>query len=53
MKIDSNSEEKGSSHGAGLSFGGGINLNRFHLNIAYGKYHVSSSSIIANLAYTL
>ncbi len=53
MKIESNSEEKGSSHGAGLSFGGGINLERFHLNVAYGKYHVSSSSIIINLAYSL
>ena len=53
MKIESNSEEKGSSHGAGLSFGGGINLERFHLNLAYGKYHVSSSSILVNLAYSL
>ena len=53
MKIDSSSEEKGSSHGAGLSFGGGINLERFHLNVAYGKYHVSSSSLLVNLAYSL
>ena len=53
MKIESSEEEKGSSHGAGLSFGGGINLERFHLNVAYGKYHVSSSSIIVNLAYSL
>ena len=53
MKIESTGEEKGSSHGAGLSFGGGINLERFHLNIAYGKYHVSSSSLIVNLAYSL
>lgn len=42
-----------SSHGAGLSFGAGINLERFKLNLAYGKYHVSSSSIIINLAYSL
>ena len=47
-----NGEEE-SSHGAGLSLGGGINLDRFSLNIAYGKYHVSSSSIILNLAYKL
>lgn len=53
MKIESNSEEKGSSHGAGLSFGGGINLERFHLNVAYGKYHVSSTSLLVNLAYSL
>ncbi|MEJ8768954.1 type IX secretion system protein PorQ [Prevotella sp. HCN-7019] len=42
-----------SSHGAGLSFGAGINLERFKLNLAYGKYHVSSSSILVNLAYSL
>lgn len=42
-----------SSHGAGLSFGAGINLERFKLNLAYGKYHVSSSSILVNLAYFL
>ena len=53
MNIESNSEEKGSSHGAGLSFGGGINLERFHLNVAYGKYHVSSTSLLVNLAYSL
>lgn len=41
------------SHGAGLSFGAGINLERFKLNLAYGKYHVSSSSILINLAYSL
>lgn len=51
MKI---SETDGSSsHGAGLSFGAGINLERFKLNLAYGKYHVSSSSILINLAYSL
>ena len=42
-----------SAHGAGFSFGGGINLERFKLNLAYGKYHASSSSILVNLAYTL
>lgn len=52
MKI-TNHENEQSSHGAGLSFGGGINLERFHLNLAYGKYHVSSHSLILNLAYTL
>ena len=47
-----NSEDK-SSHGAGLTFGGGINLDRFKLNVAYGKYHVSSSSLLINVAYSL
>ncbi len=53
MKIEATNDEKGSSHGAGLSLGGGLNLERFHLNVAYGKYHVSSSSLIINLAYSL
>ena len=51
MKIISGEEE--SSHGAGLSFGGGLQLERFQLNLAYGKYHVSSSSLLVNLAYKL
>lgn len=41
------------SHGAGITLGGGIELERFKLNIAYGKYHVSSSSILVNAAFTL
>lgn len=49
MKIGVGDDE--SSHGAGLSFGGGINLERFKLNLSYGKYHVASSSIMVNLAY--
>ncbi len=51
MKIQSTDSK--SSHGAGLSFGAGVNLNRFKLNVAYGKYHVSSSSLLLNVAYTL
>lgn len=51
MKITETDGE--SSHGAGLSFGAGINLERFKLNLAYGKYHVASSSILINLAYSL
>lgn len=53
MSILATGEEKGSSHGAGLSFGGGVNLERFKLNVAYGKYHVSSSSIVVSAAYSL
>ena len=52
MKIE-NSDNSSSSHGAGLSFGAGLNLERFHLNLAYGKYHVSSNSLLVNLAYSL
>lgn len=46
-------ENLGSSHGAGLSFGGGLNFSNFKLNLAYAKYHVSSSSIIANISLNL
>ena len=51
MRIVNGEEE--SSHGAGLSFGAGLNLDRLHINAAYGKYHVSSSSVLINLSYTL
>lgn len=52
MRI-STSDGKSSSHGAGFSFGTGINLERFKLNLAFGKYHVSNSSIMLSVAYTL
>ena len=51
MRIVNGEEE--SSHGAGLSFGAGLSLDRLHINAAYGKYHVSSSSVLINLSYTL
>ena len=47
------SEGNSSAHSAGLSIGAGINLERFRLNLSYAKYHVSSSSIIANIAFVL
>jgi len=43
--------EDSSAHGAGFSVGGGINLERFKLNLAYGKYH-AASSVLVNLAYS-
>ena len=46
-------EDTSASHGAGLSLGGGIELERFKLNIGYAKYHVSTSSLLINLSYTL
>ncbi|MBR1687751.1 MAG: type IX secretion system protein PorQ [Prevotella sp.] len=51
MKIASTDGE--SSHGAGLSLGAGLQLERFKLNIGYGKYHVSASSLLINLTYVL
>lgn len=50
MRIGTN--EDASAHGAGFSVGGGINLERFKLNLAYGKYHTASSSILVNLSYS-
>lgn len=52
MKIYEGSDSS-SSHGAGLSLGGGIELERFKLHIGYAKYHVSASSLLVNLSYTL
>lgn len=52
MKIHGG-DDKSSSHGAGLTMGAGLNLERFHLNLAYAKYHVSSNSLLINLSYAL
>ena len=51
MKISEN--DGSSAHGAGLSLGGGLQLERFKLHVAYGKYHVSASSILINISYAL
>lgn len=51
MKI--NDSEGASSHGAGFSVGAGLQLERFKLHVAYGRYHVSTSSILINLSYAL
>ena len=51
MKIQDFEDE--SSHGAGLTLGAGVNLDRFKINVAYGKFHVSASSIIINAAFSL
>ena len=46
-------KETSASHGAGLSLGGGIELERFKLHVGYAKYHVSASSLLVNLSYNL
>lgn len=51
MKISDSEGE--SSHGAGLSIGAGLQLERFKLQMAYAKYHVSSTSLMINVTYTL
>lgn len=51
MKIQ---EGDGSSaHGAGLSIGAGLQLQKLKLNVAYAKYHVSASSLLFNISYCL
>ena len=52
MKTLKGTDEE-SSHMAGLSFGAGLQLERFKLQLAYGKYHVSSSSLLVNVSYSL
>lgn len=52
MKV-MDTDETESSHGAGLSIGAGLLLDKFKLNIGYCKYHVSASSILVNAAFAL
>ena len=42
-----------SSHGAAISLGAGMLLERIKLQVAYAKYHVSATSLIINFSYTL
>ena len=53
MGIQGSDDEEASSHMAGFSFGAGLQLERFKLQLAYGKYHVSSNSILVNVSYCL
>ena len=52
MTIGSGTDDE-SSHGAGWSFGAGLQLERFKLQLGYGKYHVSSNSLLVNVSYSL
>ena len=51
MKISA--DDGDSAHGAGLSLGGGLLLQRLKLHVAYAKYHVSASSLVFNIRYAL
>jgi len=51
MKI--NDSEGDSNHGAGLSLGSGLQLERFKLQASYAKYHVSAWSLLINVSYAL
>lgn len=52
MTIGSGTDDE-SSHGGGWSFGAGLQLERFKLQLGYGKYHVSSNSLLVNVSYSL
>lgn len=53
MKFTTTDEDKASSHGAGLSLGAGLMLDKFKLSVGWAKYHVSSNSLVFNLAFAL
>ena len=42
-------EVQKSSHWAGFSIGAGLNVKKFKVGVAYGKYHVAASSILLNV----
>lgn len=41
----------GSSHLAGLTAGGGVNVKRFRFGLSYAKYHQASNSLMVNAGY--
>lgn len=43
----------GAGHGAGLSFGAGLNVKKFKLGLAYAKYHLSVPSFMITAQYNL
>ncbi len=51
MKIEET--DGASAHGAELSLGAGLLLERIKLSVAYAKYHVSASSLLFNISYAL
>ncbi len=42
-----------SSHWAGFSLGAGLAVKRLKVGVAYGKYHVSASSVVLNASFAL
>ena len=51
MSVTAGEDE--SSHGTALSLGGGMQLQRLKLHVAYAKLHVSSPSLLVNLSLNL
>lgn len=52
MRLNAGSDKE-SAHWAGFSVGAGLQLERFKLHAAYGKYHVSASSLSVSVTYSL
>lgn len=42
----------GGSHGAGWSFGAGLQANKVKAGVSYAKYHVDANSLLFNLSYS-
>ena len=42
----------GSAHWAGFSVGAGLSIKSFKVGVAFGKYHIAASSLLANVSYT-
>lgn len=53
LTADNDFGDDESSHGAGLSFGAGLAIDRFNIHVSYAKYHVSSSSLMVNIGFNL
>ena len=43
----------GAAHGAGLSFGAGLQLKKFSIGLSYAKYHVSMPAFMISAQYHL
>lgn len=41
------------SHMAGFSIGAGLNIKRFKVGLAWGKYHMAASSVLINTSFSL
>ena len=41
------------SHWAGFSIGAGLNVKKFKVGVAYGKYHIAASSLLINAGFSL
>lgn len=43
----------GGSHMAGFNLGAGLNVKKFKIGLAWGKYHISSHSLLVNASFSL